>query len=891
MKLNLDFPIELGQEFRRKTIENFKRILENYQIINKDIEYHRKKEQHAHNAKQIDYKLSNVHDELTYQDGRIEGLVIGHNGDGVEEVKDSRTALDGTNHEILSKRLKHDLENINNTIENNYNKLNSKIERIRNVNDFGADPTGQKDSTEAFKQAFGNGGQHIHMTEGLYIVDGLELPSNTILSGEGKDVTILKLSDTSQRHKTVVTNKDLDGTAHNIYLKDFTTDNNKNRFKGETNTSGGITYPYPTPYEKRYVSGGSLASGIRFAGVTNGQAENIKSIDAMLHGFDITYASDSYSDAGDGVRVREDLESKFVRINNCESIGFGDDGITTHHSRYLTITNNISHHPKNYHGNSNGIEVDDGSQYVFLEGNYTYRNHVGLEIKAHATTSAPNGVFVNSHHSNEDTRSYVLRHIGHHRAATDSKTKTASNVVLNNCVAMNPTRTDVYPGWTTRALTISAYRNVSVNNFTAISNGTADAGNPAIVVQFMAENIQLNNINVSGFKSASADIKVIGGVNRPKKITMSNINIRNSSNNIGIAGGAKVYDIKILGANLIGNGQGNAIEMYNRAQHIVGVTAEGYTNGAKIIDKLYKVPPTFTRGGFVGGSTGSGAMSNRSAVIASSGNTFAHSDRSWAIGSGAENTVKGSRTGIVNSLRSETDPDGVAQVVMNSHRVKSPGSHTLSGGWSASGKASVANVKYSLNSYNGNIKSVGTIQAGQNFGDYAEYFESQSGQEIPNGYLVTLDGRHIRKANSNDKPIGVISGTAGIVLGDQMFHHKDRYLKDEFGVVLTEEIETEIVKDDGEIIKVIKDVPIINDEWKEQDEEYQSRAERPEWNVVGLMGQVFTRIDSTVQVNDYIKPNKGIGTKDNNNGFYRVLEITTPYDSEKGYGVAVVLIK
>ncbi|WP_368736922.1 peptidase G2 autoproteolytic cleavage domain-containing protein [Pseudomonas nunensis] len=40
-----------------------------------------------------------------------------------------------------------------------------------------------------------------------------------------------------------------------------------------------------------------------------------------------------------------------------------------------------------------------------------------------------------------------------------------------------------------------------------------------------------------------------------------------------------------------------------------------------------------------------------------------------------------------------------------------------------------------------------------------------------------------------------------------------------------------------------------------------------------------------------MKPNKGIGTKDNVNGYYRVLEITTPYDSDKGYGVAVVLIK
>ena len=104
MRLYLDFPIELGQEYRYKTVDNFKRILDSFKSIENKFEKHKTEEQHAHNAKQIDYKLSNVHDELTYQDGRIEGLVIGHNGDGVEEVKDSRTALDGSNHELLSKR-------------------------------------------------------------------------------------------------------------------------------------------------------------------------------------------------------------------------------------------------------------------------------------------------------------------------------------------------------------------------------------------------------------------------------------------------------------------------------------------------------------------------------------------------------------------------------------------------------------------------------------------------------------------------------------------------------------------------------------------------------------------------------------------------------------------
>lgn len=112
----------------------------------------------------------------------------------------------------------------------------------------------------------------------------------------------------------------------------------------------------------------------------------------------------------------------------------------------------------------------------------------------------------------------------------------------------------------------------------------------------MAENVQLNNINIRGFKNAIADIKIYGGANRPKKVTFSNINIHHSSNNIGIAGGAGVYDTKIIGANLIGNGTGNAIEMYNTTTTIIGVQHEGYTNGAVLFKQVYKDVPTAVRG-------------------------------------------------------------------------------------------------------------------------------------------------------------------------------------------------------------------------------------------------------------------------------------------------------
>lgn len=871
MRLYTNLPIELGQDFRYKTVENFKRILDSYQDINRDIEYHREEEKHAHNSKQIDYKLSNVHDELQYQDGRIEGLIVGHNGDGIEELKDSRTALDGSNQPLLSKRLKYDFEIIKNKMEENFNYLNKKIERIVNVNDYGADPTGEQDSTQAFKEAVRGGNVHVHMTAGTYKVTGIRLPNNTVLSGEGKDITTIKFADETPAENIVITNEDMSGNAHNIGIKDFTVNGNKWR------------------QDKKFsASGGSLSSNVRFAGVKHGFASNIKSVDALLHGFDVTYASDTYFYEGDGVRVNEDLESRYIHIDNCEASGFGDDGITTHHSRYLVITNNYSHHATGG-GNNNGIEIDDGSQHVMLDNNITEMNYGGIEVKAHAPASAPNNVLISNHMSIHDSRAYNLRHIGHHRAG-DPKSKTAHSLVLNNCTAIEPYDNKVYPNTTPRALIISAYRNVQVNNFSAVGDGKFTAGQPAIAVQFMSENIMLNGINVTGFKNSQADIKIFGGANRGKKITLSNINIWNSSQNIGIAGGGSIYDFRIINANLQGQGTGNGLELYNNTAEIIGVNAEKYTNSAFITNKAYKVVPTVVKGGFSGGSTGSGAVAERSAVIASTGNSFAYNDRSWLAGVGMNSKAYGSRSAVINSLESETSQGNHTQTILNSRGMKTDKNYTVAMGYGTDGP-SAENTGIEFRPISGNAYFKGKITSGNSTGDYAEYFESQSGQEIPNGYMVTLDGRYIRKANSNDTPIGVISGTAGVILGDQMFHHKEKFLKDEFGVVQTEWTTKEWQDDEGNWYSEEVELPIPNPDWKESDSEYIDRSKRPEWNVVGLVGQVYTRIDSTVSENDYIKPNKGIGTKDNNNGFYRVLEITTPYDSEKGYGVAVVLIK
>lgn len=871
-----------GSDFISQVEQNFETIKSWADKKDNEYQNHVTNQKNAHKSSQIKHTIKsgqdvNLQDHERYQDEQITNLVLGHNGDGVQELRASRTSMDAQNFDDLSNRLYHDFLRENNEREKLRAELLKKIQRIVNVDDFGGDPTGQKDSTKAFQDALGTGNVLVTMSAGTYLTTGIKMPNNSRLVGQGKDITTIKFMDSTPAENIGITNLKMSGNAKNISLENFTFDGNK--FRQD---------------KKLKPTGGSRSSNIRFAGVTNGYIYNVKSHSALLHCIDVTYANDDYYYEGDGNRVPYALESKHIHIDNCETYACGDDSITTHHSRYITITNCYAHHPTIPGGNNNGIEIDDGSQFVFLSDNRTEGNFGGVEIKAHAPASASRCVFVNNHLSIEDTRAYNIRHIGHHRAKTDAKSKTAYDVSLNNCVALRPKYNGVYPGTTPRALLISAYKNVSVNNFTAIGDsdfskledGKTDSNLPVIAVQFMAENVILNNITVTGFTTAGQDIKFFGGDNRGERFILSNVNIYNSSPKVGIASGGGIYDLKIINGNLKGRGTGNGIETYNNTTVISGITADDYSNAAVIANEKYKTVPTVLKGGLSAGSTGSAAVDPRSVVLATTGNSRAYSPRSFVLGSGMSSKAYGSRSGIINSLSSETDKEAHTQTVFNSRNVKSPGSYRVVAGYSSTGSPSTSNIKVDLNTLQGNLNLAGKLT--QNNADIAELFESQSGQPIELGTIVTLDGDKIRKAQPSDEPIGVISGTAALVANDKTYHHKDRYLQNEYGMTLTKRVQREFEDIDGNPVFEWRDEPIENPNYNEN-LPYVSRSERPEWNTVGLIGQIYTNVEKDVIAGDLINGKAGIGYKDNVNGKGRVMAVTTPYNEERGFAIALVL--
>lgn len=145
-----DLPIDIGQEYRYKTINNFKWLLEKIKVIDGVIDKHKTTDVHAHNAKQIDYKLTTVHNELHYQRQQLINLVLGANGNGVQELRDSRTALDGTNFQLLSDRLKYDLEVLNKKIDDGIEYIKNYYSYYINIQSIGAIGDGETDNTEIF---------------------------------------------------------------------------------------------------------------------------------------------------------------------------------------------------------------------------------------------------------------------------------------------------------------------------------------------------------------------------------------------------------------------------------------------------------------------------------------------------------------------------------------------------------------------------------------------------------------------------------------------------------------------------------------------------------------------------------------------------------------------
>ncbi len=187
--------------------------------------------------------------------------------------------------------------------------------------------------------------------------------------------------------------------------------------------------------------------------------------------------------------------------------------------------------------------------------------------------------------------------------------------------------------------------------------------------------------------------------------------------------------------------------------------------------------------------------------------------------------------------------------------------------------------------------------------DYAEYFEWIDGNpdaEDRVGYFVTLDGNKIRKAKSGEYLLGIVSGHPA-VLGNHDLNWHGQYLTDEFNRPIKK-----VYKDIVEVkeTKSFKDIEISEEEFEklsyderkklldvtvekeveyesfavnpdyDPNKEYISRADRPEWDAIGMLGVLSVYDDGTCEVNGFCKCDDNGKATACERGFdtYRVIE-------------------
>ena len=315
--------------------------------------------------------------------------------------------------------------------------------------------------------------------------------------------------------------------------------------------------------------------------------------------------------------------------------------------------------------------------------------------------------------------------------------------------------------------------------------------------------------------------------------TQARIHIKTSNNGGSLAGGY---------INCYKNAGG--IELYGEGSIVIGIASDGtlgcYGDGNIVIGQAYN-------GNMIAGD---------SAISANNCQAFGYGVQVF----GGASMVQGKY-----NILDRKSPNTYAHIVGN--------------GTSNSARSNA----YTLD-WQGNGTFAGTVSSATG-ADYAEYFEWKDGN--PNnedrvGYIVTLDGDKIVKANTGDDVLGICSGTA-MVLGDSAeWNWSKRYLTDDFGRIIYEDydVEHEEVKDEN-TGKVIEEAwtehihaPKENPEYNAS-RAYIKRADRPEWQIVGMMGKIYVRDDGTCVVNGYADVKDGIATKASGKTNMRVMERVT----------------
>jgi len=416
-----------------------------------------------------------------------------------------------------------------------------------------------------------------------------------------------------------------------------------------------------------------------------------------------------------------------------------------------------------------------------------------------------------------------------------------------------------------------------------------------------------------GYRNSARDNRSFVGAGRQNSTASGAISsaiLGGSGNSISTTyatiGGGQTNRIQSNGNyGFIGGGKNNLISS------TYGVGSSGIVGGSGNTINSYG---TFS---FIGGGQGNRSANNRGAIVGGSTNYIGGSNA--GILSGYRNRAVGSSSGVIA---------GKGCYAANAYAAAMGGgaqtraSFSLVIGNQNTTTPNVANNTISLSGSVGYVVAEGGFQTAT--ADYAEYFEWEDGnpsKEDRRGYFVSLVDDKIKIAN--DDVLGIISSAPGFI-GDTAEHRwSGMYIKDDWNNTVFEtytkydwlsedkEINYIVFKDkEGNLYKeyphasfpkglifegVVPEnakveqimVPKMNPDYNPSSEAYISRANRPEWSPVGLLGKLHVRTAEPITSKSIDVNKKGLainGTK------YRVLNTIRPH-TESQYGIVKVFFK
>ena len=101
----LNFPIDLGQEYRRMMVSNFKYIIEGLNYINDDFNYHRTEQENAHNSSQIKHGARTSKETFDDLQSQINRLVLAPRNNSANEIVQARVDIFGNHFPTLKEHL------------------------------------------------------------------------------------------------------------------------------------------------------------------------------------------------------------------------------------------------------------------------------------------------------------------------------------------------------------------------------------------------------------------------------------------------------------------------------------------------------------------------------------------------------------------------------------------------------------------------------------------------------------------------------------------------------------------------------------------------------------------------------------------------------------------